>query len=58
MKNITFLKSSVMVIPVIKYMMDCISAVFVCWFQISRFSFCVCFYVSRLTDGVPRSLSL
>lgn len=58
MKNVTFLKSSVMVIPVIKYIMDCISTMFVCWFQISRFLFCVCFCISRLTDGVPRSLSL
>lgn len=58
MKNVIFLKSLVMVIPVIKYIMDCISAMFVCWFQISWFSFCVCFYSSRLTDGVLRSLSL
>lgn len=47
-----------MVIPVIKYIIDCISATFVglkC-----LFSFCslFCFCVYGLTDGIPKSLSL
>lgn len=41
-KNVTF-KSLTMVIPVIKYIMDFISAAFVCWFKISLFHSVVCF---------------
>lgn len=60
MKKVTFfLKSSTMVIPVIKYIMDYISATFVCWFKMfvllcSLF----CFYIFGLTDGIPKFLSL
>lgn len=46
MKNVNFLKSSVMVIPVIKYIMDCISAMFVCWFQ--KVGFCSMFVSTAL----------
>lgn len=43
-KNVTFFLSLLtMVIPVIRYIMDFISATFVCWFKISLFHSVVCF---------------
>ena len=59
MKKVTFFfKSSTIVMPVIIYIMDYISAAFVCWFKISLFHSVVCF-VSAFMDWqmVFRSLS-
>lgn len=52
-------KSSTMVISVIIYIMDCILAIFVSWFNMFV-SFCslFCLYIYQLTDGIFKSLSL